>query len=84
MMFIIETQEASSRMRFALVITVIVLAVALGAMNLWKSKATSDWVLTGTMVGSALGMCVVAWIVVTWLRNRQCRRLTDMRDSALW
>ncbi len=71
-------------MRFALVITVIVLAVALGAMNLWKSKATSDWVLTGMMVGAALGMSVVAWIVVTWLRNRQRRRLTDMRDSALW
>jgi len=84
MMFIFETQEAHSGMRLNLVITIIVLAVAWGAMSLWTSKATSGLVFTGIMVGAVLGISVLAWIVVTWLRHRQRRRLMDMRDSALW
>lgn len=66
-------------MRLTPVIIAIVLAVALGAVNLWTSKATSDLVFSGMVVGAALGMGVLAWIVGTLLRNRQRRRLMDMR-----
>jgi len=65
-------------------IGIIVLAAALGAVKLWTSGATSDWVSTGVMVGAGLGVVAVAWIVGLWLRNRQRRRLMDTRDSALW
>ena len=67
-----------------LAIGIIVLAAALGAVKLWTSGATSGWVSTGVMVGAGLGVIVVAWVVGVWLRNRQRRRLIDMRDSALW
>ena len=65
-------------------IGIIVLAAALGAVELWTSGATSDWVSTGVMMGAGLGVVAVAWIVGLWLRNRQRRRLMDTRDSALW
>jgi len=67
-----------------LTIGIIVLVAALGAMKLWTSSAIGGWVSTGVMVGAGLGVIVVAWIVGIWLRNRQHRRLIDMRDSALW
>jgi len=63
---------------------IIVLATALGTLKLWTSGATSGWVSTGVMVGAGLGVIVVAWVLGVWLRNRQRRRLMDMRDSALW
>jgi len=63
---------------------IVVLAAALGAATLWTSGATGGWVSTGVMVGAGLGVIVVAWVVVVWLRNRQRGRLMDTRDSALW
>ncbi len=67
-----------------LVTGIIVLAAALGAVALWTSGAMSNWFLTGVMVGAGLGVIVFAWIVGIRLRNRQHRRLMDMRGSALW
>ena len=81
-MFISEMQKARSRMRLA--IGIIVLAAALGAVALWTSGAISNWVLAGVMTGAGLGVIVFAWGVGIWLRNRQRRRLMDMRDPALW
>ena len=81
-MFISEMQKARSRMRLA--IGIIVLAAALGAVALWTSSAISNWVFTGVVVGAGLGVIVFAWVVGISLRNRQRRRLMDMRDSALW
>lgn len=60
---------------------IIVLAAALGAVKLWMSGGVIEW---GAMVSAGLGVIVLAWIVRVWLRNRQRRRLMDMRDSALW
>ena len=81
-MIISEMQKARSRMKLA--IGIIVLAAALGAVALWASGAISNWVLTAVMAGAGLGVMVLAWVVGIWLRNRQRRRLMDMRDSALW
>ena len=81
-MFISEMQESRSSMRLA--IGIIVLAAALGAVPLWASGAISNWVFTGVVVGAGLGVIVFTWVVGIWLRNRQRRRLMDMRDSALW
>ena len=67
-----------------LAIRIFVLAAALGAVALWTSGAMSNWVLTGVMAGAGLGVIVFTWVVGIWLRNRQRRRLMDMRDSALW
>jgi len=72
-------QKERSEMR--LTAGIIVLVAALGAVELWTSGATIGW---GAMVGAVLGVIVVAWVVRGWLRNRKRRRLTDMRDSALW
>lgn len=81
-MFISEMQESRSSMRLA--IGIIVLAAAPGAVALWASGAISNWVFTGVVVGAGLGVIVFTWVVGIWLRNRQRRRLMDMRDSALW
>jgi len=81
-MFISEMQKARSRMRLA--IGIIVLVVVLGAVALWTPGAIGNWVFTGVMAGAGLGVIVFAWVVGIWLRNRQRRRLMDMRDSALW
>lgn len=70
-------------MRLILIVIVATLA-AVGAVSLWTSKGTSDLVFTGAMVGTALGLSVLAWIVGAWLRDRQRRRLMEMQDSALW
>jgi hypothetical protein len=55
-MFISEMLKARSRMRLA--IGIIVLAAALGAVELWRSGAISNWVLTGFMVVAGLGALV--------------------------
>ncbi len=81
-MFINEMLKARSRMRLAT--GIIVLAAALGAMELWVFRATSGWVSVGVMVAAGLGVIGVAWVVGVQLRIRQRRRLMSMRDSALW
>ena len=62
----------------------VVLAVMLGAVKLWPFNTISDWASTTIIVSAGFGLILIASIVGIWLRNRQRRRLTDMRDSALW
>ena len=63
---------------------IFILTAALGAMVLWLSGASIEWISSGVMVGMGLGLIAVAWIVRERVRNRQYRRLREMRDSALW
>lgn len=63
---------------------IFVLTAALGALVLWLLGATTEWISSGVMVGLGLGLIAVAWIVRERVRNRQYRRLREMRDSALW
>ena len=63
---------------------IFVLTAALGALVLWLLGASIDWVSTGVSVGLELGLIAVVWIVRERVRNRQYRRLREMRDSALW
>ena len=63
---------------------IFVLTAALGALVLWLLGASGEWISSGVMVGLGLGLIAVAWIVRERVRNRQYRRLREMRDSALW
>ena len=66
---------------------IFVLTAALGALVLWLFGASTEWISSGVMVGLVglgLGLIAVAWIVRERVRNRQYRRLREMRDSALW
>jgi hypothetical protein len=81
-MFLREMQVGRFRMR--LLFGIVVLAAALGAVKLWAVGAMTNWVLTGFMVGTGLGVILFAWFLGIWLRKRQRRRSMDMRDSALW
>ena len=83
-MVLSEIGKARSRMRLVVVIGVVVLAAELGAVKLWASREMSNWVLTGVLMGAVLSTVVFAWVLGTWLRNRQRRRSLDMQDSALW
>lgn len=38
----------------------------------------------GLAVGTSLCVVVLVLIVRAWIRNRQRRKLDEMRDSALW
>ena len=60
------------------------LAATIGAVKLWTLNKINDWASTAIVVSAGLGLIVVALVVVVWLHNRQRRRVTDMRDSALW
>ena len=63
---------------------IFVVATMLGAVALWASDMTNDWVFTGALVGAGLTLIAVFWTIGTLLRNRRHRRLMEMRDSALW
>ena len=76
MMVLSEMTQVQPRMKLAT--GLIVLAGAVGALGLWVSDTAS------AMVGVAVGLIVAALIFGVWRRNRQRRRLTAMRDSALW
>ncbi len=78
-MFIREMGKERSEMRLAT--GIIVLVAALMAAELWTSGAHVGW---GTTLVAGLGIIVVVWVARAWFRNRQRRRLMDMRDSALW
>ena len=60
------------------------LGALLGAVILFSSKIKGDWVSTAIMVGAGFGLIVIVVFVGIRLRHRQRRRLSDMRDSALW
>jgi len=81
-MFDSETSKARSDMTLAS--GFIVMSATLGAVILWTSEPTGGWVAAGVMVGAGLAVIAVAWFAGVWLRNRQRRRLMDLRDSALW
>ncbi|OOG58188.1 hypothetical protein [Polaromonas sp. C04] len=78
-MFIHEMGKERSEMRLAT--GIIVLLAALVAAEPWTSRANVGW---GVTLVAGLGIILAVWIVRAWLRNRQRRRLMDMRDSALW
>ena len=78
-MFIREMGKEHSEMRLAA--GIIVLLAALVVADLWTSGAKRGW---GVTLGAGLGIILVVWVARVWLRNRQRRRLMDMRDSALW
>lgn len=77
-----EMTQVQPRMKLAT--GLIVLAAAVGAVGLWVTGAASAWVSAGAMVGVAMGLVAAALLLGVWWRNRQRRRLTAMRDSALW
>jgi len=60
------------------------LTAIIGAVKLWTLNTINDWASTSIVVSAGLGLIVVALVVVLWSHNRQRRRVTDMRDSALW
>jgi hypothetical protein len=60
-----------------------ILATGLPAV-LWFFGAKTDWGSVGVMVYAGLGVAGIALSLGYWVRNRQRRRLADMRDSALW
>jgi len=69
-------------MKFA--IGALALATLLGAAMFWVSKTSHPWQSTTVLIGIGLGLIVVVGMLGAWLRDRKRRRLTDMRDSALW
>lgn len=62
----------------------VALAAIFGALKLWPFNTLSGWASTAVIVAAGFGLIVVVFVLGVWLRNRQRRRLTDMRDSALW
>jgi hypothetical protein len=61
-------------------------AVILAVVKLWQFSAIrtiGDWFSTAT-ISAGFGLVLAVCILGGWLRNRQRRRLEEMRDSALW
>ena len=81
-MVLIEMSKSRSEMRITFAI--ILMTTALVEAKLWTSGATNGWFSAGVTVGAGLAFIAVALVVGVWLRNRQRRRLLEMRDSALW
>ena len=81
---ILFSKMKKARLRMRLAVGIIVLAAATGTVALWMSSDTSNWYSMGVVVVLELAVLVFAWVGVILLRKRQRRRLTDMRDSALW
>jgi hypothetical protein len=59
----------------------VAVTAALVALKFW---VPSSWVSLEVIVGVGLALTVVTVVAAVGFRNRQRRRLTDMRDSALW
>lgn len=77
-------------MKFSPLVTIrlatcaVVLAAIFGAVKLWPFNTLSGWASTAVIVAAGFSLIVAVFVLGVWLRNRQRRRLTDMRDSALW
>ncbi len=69
-------------MRF--IVVAVAMTALLAALKLWTSETNEAWASTTALIAGALALMVVVGMVVAWLRDRQRRRLTDLRDSALW
>ncbi len=67
-----------------LFVSAVALTALLVALKLWTSETNEAWASTTVLFAGALALMVVVGVVVAWLRDRQRRRLTDLRDSALW
>lgn len=67
-----------------LVIGICLLAAMLWSARLWSINTGINPASAGFMVVGGLGIGLAAWAVRVWLRKRSRRRLSDMRDSALW
>ena len=67
-----------------LLIGTIAFIAVLVAMALWMPITSRNWLFAVGMASAGFRIVAVIWGVrVSW-RNRQRRRLADMRDSALW
>jgi hypothetical protein len=62
-----------------------IFAVAVtAALVVLKFWVPLSWVSLEVIVGVGLALIVVTLVATVGFRNRQRRRLTDIRDSALW
>ena len=77
-----ETQQSNQGMRIAA--SAFALATMLGAAMLFASRINGDWASTAVMVGTGFCLAVIFLLLGVRVRNRLRRRLSDMRDSALW
>jgi hypothetical protein len=59
----------------------VAVTAALVALKLWLPIS---WASLEVIVGVGLALIAVTVVAAVGLRNRQRRRLTEMRDSALW
>lgn len=64
-----------------LLIFTVAVTAALVALKL---LVPNNWASLEVIVGVGLALIVVTVVAAVGWRNRQRRRLTDMRDSALW
>jgi peptidoglycan biosynthesis protein MviN/MurJ (putative lipid II flippase) len=64
-----------------LLIFAIAATAALVVLKFW---VPFSWVSLEVIVGVGLALIAVTVVAAVGLCNRQRRRLTDMRDSALW
>lgn len=64
-----------------LLIFTVAVTAALVALKLW---VPNNWASLEVILGVGLALIVVMVVAAVGWRNRQRRRLTDMRDSVLW
>lgn len=77
-----EIQPSHSRMK--IVTLALALAAILAAVMLWTSRIKDGWPSTAVLLGAGFGLVLLVFLVALRLRNRQQRRRSDKRDSALW
>jgi thiol:disulfide interchange protein len=62
----------------------IVLGAVLWAATVWISDLDVQGTSVFVMLASVIGAMMFAWVVGRWLSRRRRRRMSQMRDSALW
>lgn len=77
-----ETRKTRAGMRLAA--GLILLITALWLATMWDTEALQASASGALLVGAAIGVVLIGWLVGRWLRRRQRRRILDTRDSALW